>query len=158
MTLAENDLQGGVRDSFTFFMDLEKIDFSQNQFTGAIPSRLFDLPNIRFIDFSENAFDGQIPENIGNAVSLESLSLDGNELTGSIPSILTGQLTNLVEFRAQDNRLTGIMAQSICELRVPGFGVLEKLEADCADSAISMVECDVPACCTMCFPDEEAVQ
>jgi Leucine-rich repeat (LRR) protein len=158
LTLAGNQLEGPVRDSFTFFLDLETLDFSGNQFTGAIPARLFDLPNIREIDFSGNSFDGRIPDNIGNALSLESLALDGNSLTGSFPSIAPGQLSNLVEFFAQDNSLTGIMAQSICELRLAGFGVLQRLEVDCAEDAIPRVECDAPECCTMCFPSDEAVK
>ena len=158
LTLSGNQLLGAVRDSFTFFLDLDTIDFSDNQFTSAVPVTLFELPKLRVIDFSGNSFDGQIPDNIGNAISLESLSLDGNVLTGSIPGILSGQLPNLVEFFTQDNRLTGAMPQSICELRVPEFGVLERLEVDCAATATSRVECDVPECCTMCFPEDEAFQ
>jgi hypothetical protein len=151
-SLAGNQLTGTIRDAFTNFMDLEEIDFSDNQFSGAIPSGLFNLPNLKTINFRDNDLDGRISENIGNAAALESLSLSGNSLTGPVPSIKPGEFSNLKEFLVQDNKLTGSMAQSVCELRVVGFGVLDTLWSDCAVGANPRIECDIPECCTMCFP------
>jgi hypothetical protein len=151
-SLAVNQLTGTIRDAYTNFMDLDSIDLSDNQFTGPIPSGLFNLPQIRFIDFHGNELDGRIPDNIGTAQLLESLMLHGNSLTGPVPSINPGELSNLKEFMVQDNRLTGSMAQEVCELRVVGFGVLETLWVDCGDTADPRIECESPECCTMCFP------
>lgn len=156
MSLAGNQLTGNIRDTFSSFLDLELIDFSENQFTGAIPTRLFDLQSILKIDLHSNELDGRIPENIGNAASLEILSLHENALTGEVPSIDSGELTNLKVFFVHSNRLTGSMDQSVCELRVVGFGVLETLWTDCGETADPRIECDNPDCCTMCFPAELA--
>ena len=152
ITIAGNQLSGTIRDTFTNFMDLETIDFSDNQFTGAIPSRLFNLPNLKTVAFHDNDLDGRIPENIGSATALEILSLSGNSLTGPVPSINPGELVNLQEFLVHENQLTGSMAQSICELRVTGFGVLDTLWADCSSGADPRILCDTPECCTTCFP------
>jgi hypothetical protein len=151
-SLAVNQLTGTIRDAYTNFVGLDSINFSENQFTGSIPSGIFNLPKIKFIYFHENDLDGRIPDNIGNALLLENLSLHGNSLTGPVPSINPGEFSNLKEFSVQDNRLTGSMAQEVCELRVNGFGVLEMLLADCGETANPRIECESPECCTMCFP------
>lgn len=44
------------------------------------------------------------------------------------------------------------MAESICNLRVSGQGILEDVWVDCGEAADPRLECDVPGCCTACFP------
>jgi len=46
------------------------------------------------------------------------------------------------------------MAESICNLRMAGQGILEDVWVDCGASAVPRLECDAPGCCTACFPSE----
>ena len=46
------------------------------------------------------------------------------------------------------------MAESICNLRMNGQGILEDVWVDCGASADPRLECDAPGCCTACFPSE----
>lgn len=50
------------------------------------------------------------------------------------------------------NKFIGTMAESICNLRVSGQGILEDVWVDCGEAADPRLECDVPGCCTACFP------
>lgn len=160
LSLAANQFTGTIRDFYANFNSLLQFDFSGNAFSGTIPSRLFDLVSIEMISIHSNSLEGRIPSNIGNAESLRSLLLYGNTLTGSIPGIGIEDWPQLTEFLVQDNRLSGVMAPSICELRQGGTDVFETLWADCADEASFPVECDSPSCCTVCFPldDGETVE
>jgi Leucine rich repeat len=156
LDLSNNQLVGTVRDIFSTFADLQTLDLSLNGITGSIPSGIFDLATVRSIALNGNGFDGTIPGNFGNAVALESLLLHDNTLTGPVPDIQQGPLAlplaSLEELQLQNNQLTGSMAQSVCNLREEGTGVLESLSADCGEAANPMIECEVPACCTLCFP------
>lgn len=151
--LGGNTLEGTIRDTFTRFTNLRSIDLSMNQFTGSIPTQLFDLPSLVEISLNGNSLDGRLPDNIGNAEELRSLLLQGNTLSGTVPDIVAGQLTNLSVLQLQDNQLVGSMAVSMCSLREEGAGVLSTLWTDCGDGASPRLECDVPECCTRCFPD-----
>ena len=133
------------------FDALDFLDLSQNEFTGILPSSVFDIPVIRLIYLNNNRFEGGIPSNFANAASLRDLYLGTNLLTGEIPSIMPGQLVNLNEFLVHENSLRGEMPASICSLIVPA-GELEDLWADCAEvNGAIEVQC---TCCTQCsdFP------
>ncbi len=131
---------------------LDFADFRNNGFDGTLPSTIFDIPSIRILYFANNDLDGTLPSNFGNSPVLRDLFLSGNQLTGSIPDIEVGQLTQLTELLLEDNRFTGAMAESICNLRTDGQGILEDLWVDCGNDANPRVECDFPSCCTACFP------
>ncbi|KAG7369106.1 RHS repeat-associated core domain containing protein [Nitzschia inconspicua] len=152
LDLSQNQFSSFVRDSFATFTSLSIFDASFNTLTGPIPSRLFNLESIREISMSDNSMDGNIPENLGSATGLERLRLHNNLLSGTVPMIALGQLPNLIEMHLHGNFLTGSMPASICELRNDAFGSLEILSADCDDEASSRVECNVPSCCTECYP------
>jgi Leucine rich repeat len=156
LNVSNNQLVGTVRDIFSTYANLQTLDLSLNGITGSIPSGIFDLATVRSIALNGNSFDGTIPENFGNAIALESLLLPGNTLTGPVPDIQQGQLAfplvSLEELQLQNNQLTGSMAQSVCNFRGEGTGVLESLSGDCGEAANPKIECKVPACCTLCFP------
>jgi hypothetical protein len=113
---------------------------------------MFDIPTIRILYFANNELDGPIPPNYGNPPNLRDLFLSGNRLTGTVPEIQVGQLMQLTEFLLENNELTGAMAESICNLRMEGQGMLDDLWVDCGPSADPRLECDAPECCTACFP------
>ena len=134
------------------WQSLDFADFRNNGFDGSLPETIFDIPSIRILYFANNDLDGTLPSNYGNSPVLRDLFLSGNQLTGSIPDIEVGQLSKLTELLLEDNKFTGTMAESICNLRTDGQGILEDLWVDCAENANPRLECDSPGCCTSCFP------
>ena len=149
----DNSFTGTIRDGFNQWGSLDFADFRNNEFTGSLPATIFDIPTVRILYFSNNNLDGTIPSNYGASPVLRDLFLSGNQLVGTVPEVQVGQLTELTEFLLENNQLTGTMAESICNLRVEGQGMLDDLWADCSPSADPRVECDAPECCTACFPD-----
>jgi hypothetical protein len=154
LQLNGNNFVGTIRDGFNQWSSLDFADFRDNQFEGTLPSTIFDIPTIRILYFANNNLDGTIPSNFGNPPLLKDLFLSGNRLSGTVPDILPGQLMALNEFIMEENMLTGTMASSVCLLRVAGVGVLEDLWADCDETASPRIECDVPECCSVCFPKD----
>ncbi|XP_050144526.1 receptor-like protein 6 [Malus sylvestris] len=94
-------------------MDLAKIlsvltliDFSCNNFSGAIPKEMGALKSLYFLNLSSNAFTGEIPPSFGNMRQLESLDLSQNKLSGQIPQQLAK--LNFLEFlNLSNNQLVG---------------------------------------------------
>ncbi|CAN6724728.1 unnamed protein product [Malus baccata var. baccata] len=94
-------------------MDLAKIlsvltliDFSCNNFSGAIPKEMGALKSLYFLNLSSNAFTGEIPSSFGNMRQLESLDLSQNKLSGQIPQQLAK--LNFLEFlNLSNNQLVG---------------------------------------------------
>jgi Leucine-rich repeat (LRR) protein len=148
----DNNLIGSIPDGFDQWSSLDFADFRNNQFEGPLPASIFGVPSIRILYFSNNLLAGTIPANYGSSPVLRDLFLSGNDFTGTIPEIQMGQLPELTEFLLDDNKLTGTMAESICNLRVSGQGKLDDLWADCSPDADPGIECNAPECCTACFP------
>jgi hypothetical protein len=150
-----NQLVGTIRDGFNQWSSLDFADFRDNQFEGTLPSTIFDIQTIRILYFANNNIDGTIPPNFGSSPVLRDLFLSGNQLSGTIPDIEPDQLKALTEFLVEGNQLTGTMAPSICQLRIEGVGILDDLWTDCSPDADPRIECDLPVCCTACFPSDD---
>jgi len=148
----DNNFVGTIKDGFDQWGGLDFADFRNNGFEGTLPSSIFDIPTIRILYFANNNIDGKLPSTYGNSPVLRDLFLSGNSLTGTIPEIEVGQLAQLTELLLEDNKFIGTMAESICNLRVSGQGILEDVWVDCGEAADPRLECDVPGCCTACFP------
>jgi hypothetical protein len=140
-------MEGVIRDSFEPFQNLRFVDLSSSQFTGPIPSSLFDVPTLEILYLYENALTGSIPSNYGNASNLRDLYLNDNMLIGNVQPIEAGQLDRLTEFRLENNMLTGSMPASFCALRGDDREQdLIALIADCG-GAMPQLQCD---CCNSC--------
>ncbi|KAL3918829.1 MAG: hypothetical protein SGILL_004052 [Bacillariaceae sp.] len=123
----DNQFTGTIRDGFDQWSSLDFADFRNNLFARTLPSTMFDIPSIRILYFANNVLEGPIPANYGNPPVLRDLFLSGNSLTGSIPEIQVGQLTELTEMLLENNLFTGTMAESVCNLRMEGQGMLDDL-------------------------------
>lgn len=152
LIVAENLLVGTIRDGFSQWTDLRFVDFRVNSFSGTLPTTIFDSPSIEIIYFADNRLEGTIPDNYDSSPVLRDLYLENNLLSGTIPEIEPGTLAELSEFLVHGNQFTGTMPPSICQLTVDGVGVLDDLWADCSPDASPRLECDLPGCCTLCFP------
>lgn len=62
-------------------MDIETLDLSGNNLTGALQAEVRHLKNLRVLDLSDNKWTG-VPAEIGQLAKLETLDLSNNMLTG----------------------------------------------------------------------------
>ena len=91
--------------------DLEELDLSDNQLTGALPGEIRFLEKLRVLDVSGNAMTG-VPAEIGQLSSLEELDLSDNQLTG-----LPLELGNLENLRVLDLSGNDVSSQDLEAIR-----------------------------------------
>ena len=75
---------------------------AENNLSGPIPARVWNLANLRVIRWNGNNLSGPIPVELGNLTKLEDLFLNFNELSGPLPSSITN-LRQLVRLFINDN-------------------------------------------------------
>ena len=163
--LGQNALTGGISDSIGNLDKLEIFSASANELNGMIPSSLSKATSLRILDLSHNKLSGELPSELSGLWQMRELRLDHNQLEG-FPSWLgemkhlelihlhnnmlggrldlpvdVGDLEDLREFAIEQNHLTGVVEEYICEL------LLDVLTADCYGSP-PPVDCP---CCTKCF-------
>ncbi|KAL1118735.1 hypothetical protein V6Z11_D01G055900 [Gossypium hirsutum] len=130
LDLSSNNLSGVIRsDMLSKLESLETLDLSTNNFSGVInldvPSK---LKNLTEVNLSNNKLR-QFPSFLRSAKSLRSLDLSNNKIQGSIfkwesegwEQLIDFNLSNttppsLQEFLISDNKLTGEIPPSICNL------------------------------------------
>ncbi|KAK9065370.1 hypothetical protein SSX86_016753 [Deinandra increscens subsp. villosa] len=83
-----------------------RLDLSQNNLFGSLPSEVGDLKMLNDLDLSYNNLSGTIPTSLGGCVGLSNLYLKGNLFQGMIPSSLSF-LKGLVELDVSQNNLSG---------------------------------------------------
>lgn len=94
--------------------NLEELNISHNQITGAIQSQINQLKNLKVLDASNNLMTG-VPAEVGQLTNLQTLDLSNNKLTG-LPNEL-GNLKNLQTFNISGNNYS---AQDLA-------GIIQKL-------------------------------
>lgn len=80
--------------------NLEELNLSNNQLTGAIQSQIGQLKKLKVLNASNNLMTG-VPAEVGQLSNLQILDLSNNQLTG-LPNEL-GNLTNLQTFNISGN-------------------------------------------------------
>lgn len=125
--LSDNEFSGNLTGIATLDK-LTHVDLSHNQFTGSVPSHLFNMPDLVALDLNNNPFTGKlpsfhqnsslellalqncsfaqqkIPPTLSNLRSLQFLDLSWNAFTGTIPTSLK-QLTALENLFLAQNPL-----------------------------------------------------
>lgn len=76
--------------------ELQHLDLSHNNLTGALQAEVRHLQELRFLDLSNNKFTG-VPAEVGQLKNLEILNLSNNQLTG-----LPYEIGNLSKLRVLD--------------------------------------------------------
>lgn len=80
--------------------NIESLDLSDNQLTGALPGEIRFLKNLKVLKANNNSMTG-VPAEVGQLNELETLDLSNNQLTG-LPNEL-GNLKNLKTMNLSGN-------------------------------------------------------
>ncbi|KAL9993664.1 putative protein kinase RLK-Pelle-LRR-XII-1 family [Helianthus debilis subsp. tardiflorus] len=105
--LNNNKLNGNIPTQLLQVSSLSvKLDLSQNNLFGSLPTEVGDLKMLSDLDLYDNNISGSIPSSLGGCASLSRLSLKGNLFQGTIPLSLSS-LKGLVELDISQNNLSG---------------------------------------------------
>jgi len=109
------DLFGSIPSSFGTLSQLEELNLANNFLSGSIPYQIGNLSNLEVLDLQDNSLSGSLPYEIGNLYYLTTLQLEHNNISGSIPYEL-GNLSNLVTLDLSHNSLSGTIPAEIGNL------------------------------------------
>lgn len=133
-------LVGSIPTEIGRLLNMQDLNLANSQFSGAIPSELFNLPHLEKLHLNANRLTGSIPEEIGRATSLmecflgrlpltttipttigqlsalQSLELDASAISGTIPSEI-GNCSALLGLHMSNNRLTGTLPSTLAQIR-----------------------------------------
>jgi len=109
LVLSGNSMSGTLPD-LSNFHDLRKFNIAFTSFDDVQPIQsLWNLSNLVFINLVESHLVGSIPPKAFEKITnLEDFFAASNHLTGSIPSQV-GKLTNLRNFDVTKNKLSGTL-------------------------------------------------
>ncbi|XP_050279518.1 receptor-like protein 19 isoform X1 [Quercus robur] len=110
VNLRDNLLQGPFPT--LNFSSLHFMFFSNNKFTGEIPSFICNAISLQVLDLSHNNLSGMIPKCLVNSTALSVLDLRMNSLHGSIPAIFS-KGNNFRNINLNGNQLEGSLPQSL---------------------------------------------
>ncbi|EYU43327.1 hypothetical protein MIMGU_mgv1a021297mg, partial [Erythranthe guttata] len=117
LSFAYNRLSGQIPSAIFNISTLESIFFSGNELSGSLPSGLpreiSKIYQLGTLSLGFNNFTGFIPSNLFNMSNLQVLSLLTNSLSGSLPTNLDRGLPALEELYLFRNNLTGVIPDSI---------------------------------------------
>ncbi|KAL5720189.1 non-specific serine/threonine protein kinase [Ranunculus cassubicifolius] len=122
MAIVDNQLTGNLPDDIGLMLpNLQQLYAGGNQFSGQIPTSLFNCSRLQDIDIRGNEFVGQISSTIGNLNNLTYLAMGENHLGSGNPGDLNfinslTNCTNLQHFGIGSNNFTGMLPTSITNL------------------------------------------
>ncbi|CAL5414347.1 unnamed protein product [Camellia sinensis] len=113
LSVSVNLLEGNIPpDIGSTLPYLKFLYFSQNLFTGTLPTSLSNASELENIFFPANDFSGTMPRDLGKLLGLRWIDLRFNQIHGSIPSSI-GNLLNLTVLSMAVNNLVGPIPSSI---------------------------------------------
>ncbi|UZR92287.1 leucine-rich repeat domain-containing protein [Chondrinema litorale] len=117
--LSENNLSGQIPSEIGSLTELESLVLEVNNISSPLPSSLSKLINLKILKLSNNKLGGTLDDHkvVFNISSLEELLLYTNGISGSIPSEI-GNLTNLEFLSLGDNNLSGNLPDAFYNLRL----------------------------------------
>ena len=129
-----NEIRGELpRDGFANLSNLVSLDLRGNNFSGSLPSQLFQLRFLQTLDMADNSFNGNIPPEIGNMTKLSYLSFSNNNFSGEIPT----SIVSLKELTTLDLSFNSL------SLEIPiDFGKLSNI--DHLDLSYNNLTCKIP--------------
>ena len=114
--LSQNDLSGTLPSALGDLGNLQVLDLnSNNSLRGTIPSALGNLSNLQYLQLYWTDLRGTLPSALGNLGNLRALQLFWTDLSGTLPPEL-GDLSNLQELRLPNNDLSGTLPSEYGDL------------------------------------------
>jgi hypothetical protein len=83
-----------IRADACVSLSTEELVLSDNDFSGTLPSELFNVATLQYFYVENNNFTGTISTEVGNLLNLQRLILNGNSFRGTVPSEV-GSMSNL---------------------------------------------------------------
>ncbi|KAK4277695.1 hypothetical protein QN277_015652 [Acacia crassicarpa] len=103
LSLAGNNVSGGVADEVGNCKQLTRLYLGRNQLSGELPSSLAMLNNLKWLDLSNNKFSGNLP-GLSRISGLNVFLAQNNNLSGVIPGF---DFSNLYKFNVSFNNFNG---------------------------------------------------
>lgn len=95
LDLSNNDLTGALPAEIRHLQNLQVLNISYNKMTG-LPAELGQLSKLRILNASNNQLTG-IPHELGNLQKLEVLDLSGNDISQQDLEIIRDRLPKLTQ-------------------------------------------------------------
>ncbi|KAJ1699107.1 hypothetical protein LUZ63_007619 [Rhynchospora breviuscula] len=106
ISFSDNVLSGAMPVPESVNPSVQVLDLSSNSLSGWIPAEISNLQGLQFLNLSWNSFSGSVPMSCGQLKLLEVLDFTGCGLNGTIPAEIKGAIS-LKELRLGQNSLTG---------------------------------------------------
>eukprot|EP00929_Paragymnodinium_shiwhaense_P052546 TRINITY_DN26317_c0_g6_i2.p1 TRINITY_DN26317_c0_g6~~TRINITY_DN26317_c0_g6_i2.p1 ORF type:complete len:809 (+),score=40.28 TRINITY_DN26317_c0_g6_i2:185-2611(+) len=113
--MRSNKFTGGIPESIGSLVNVDTLNFCDNQLTQSIPASIGSMVSLRYLYLDRNQLSGEIPDSITSLVHLRDLELDDNKLSGKIPASM-GSMIGLKTLWLHDNQLSGGIPNSFNEL------------------------------------------
>ena len=114
-----SQLVGGIPASIGKLVHLKCMYFSHNNLTQPFPKELVQLTQLQVFLARSNHITGSLPPFAAMPL-LRNVWFDGNELEGSLEEL--GELKQLTFLKADNNRLSGAVPESLCDLTCDASG------------------------------------
>ena len=86
VSLSTNQLSGQLPEDIADNLSVQQLHFSNNNYTGTLPAKVFKLPYLNSFTAGSNHLTGTIPEGCGFLLKYNQLGLSGNDFSGDLPA------------------------------------------------------------------------
>ena len=86
VSLSTNQLSGQLPEDIADNLSVQQLHFSNNNYTGTLPAKVFKLPYLNSFSAGSNELTGTIPEGCGFLLKYNQLGLSGNDFSGDLPA------------------------------------------------------------------------
>lgn len=86
VSLSTNQLNGQLPEDIAVNLSAEQLHFSNNNYTGTLPAKVFKLPYLKSFSAGSNKLTGTIPEGAAYLMQYNQLGLSGNDFSGDLPT------------------------------------------------------------------------
>ncbi|OAE34468.1 hypothetical protein AXG93_3472s1030 [Marchantia polymorpha subsp. ruderalis] len=105
LIFSNNFFSGGIPSSWTQLTYVQEIRINNNNLSGPLPDDLSGLRDLETLDLRNNRFNGTVPRTLAELSNLKNLWLDNNNFTG-IPQVLQNKAGLNISYGNNPNILT----------------------------------------------------
>ncbi|KAJ0783275.1 putative protein kinase RLK-Pelle-LRR-XI-1 family [Helianthus annuus] len=109
--LSDNQISGPLPSTIGKLVNLQSIKLHSNNLSGIIPADLGkNNPFLTTVSFSNNSFSGELPSGLCSSFRFELFTVNGNKFTGLLPDCIKN-CTSLRRIRLDGNQFYGDISQ-----------------------------------------------